>query len=194
MKHFYPTLPAILIVVLGTTVRGQEILPAPVAPRSTCGIHPAELVPPPAASAKTHGTVRAAKEKLVRELVGILKKTKSTDTFLVTVKALADMGPPSRAAVPEIIVNAERLGLLKDILKQVDDEQEDDNPGDFIVEAIEHIVAPRHERQMPHPVAPMGYPPPGVIPPPPSVVSPLMCPIAPALTPDWGPPHKTAQK
>lgn len=197
MKRIYPMLPAMLIVAAATTVRGQEILPAPVpAPRSTSSIHHAEPVAPPAASAKTHGTVRAANEKLVHELVEILKKTKSTDTFLVTVKALADMGPRARAAVPAIILNAERLGLIKDILKQVDDDEEEEAPGDFIVEAIEHIVASRHDRQAAHPVAPMGYPPPppGALPPPPCVVSPLMCPIGPALTSAPTPPQQPAQK
>jgi hypothetical protein len=180
MKRFYPTLPAILIVALATTVRGQEILPAPVlTSRPAPVVHAAEPVPPPAASAKTHGSVHAANEKLIRELTAILQKTKSKDTFLVTVKALADMGPRSRAAVPAIILNAERLGLLKDILQQADDEEQD-GPGEFVVEAIEQIVASRH-RQGVHPVAPMAYPPGPVPPPPPCVVHPLMCPIGPAI-------------
>jgi hypothetical protein len=192
MKRFYRTLPAILIVALATTVRGQEILPAPVlTPRPPSSIR-AEAVPAPAASAKTQGTVRAANEKLVRELMAILKKTKSSDTFLVTVKALADIGPRARAAVPAIILNAERLGLTKDILAQADDEEQD-GPGEFIVEAIEQIVA-SHRRQAAHPVAPMAYPPGAMPPPPPCVVNPLMCPIGPAVVSTEVQPPKPARK
>jgi hypothetical protein len=124
-----------------------------------------ESVPAPAADPHKRGSsVHAINEKLVRDLTAILKKTKSTDTFLVTVKALADMGPRAKPAVPAIILNAERLGLLQDILQQVDDDSDDDCPGDFIVEAIAQIVAGKEARQAQRQGAPTAYP--EILPPP----------------------------
>jgi len=179
MKRLLPMLSGVLTAVLASCPAGwgQEIVPAPAS----------------AATPKNHGAVHAANEKLVRDLVAILKKTKSSDTFLVTVKALADMGPRSKAAVPAIILNGERLGLFKDIMQQADDD-DPDSAGDFIVEAIEHIVAPRHERQAPRPGAPIAYPPVPAQVPPPCVVSPLMCPAAPPGSLLDAQPQKTARQ
>jgi hypothetical protein len=75
--------------------------------------------------------------KLVEELLAILKETQSTDAFLVTVKALSDVGPDAKTAVPAIIRGADRLGLLKDIEKQAKDEE---GSGIMIVDAIEEIL------------------------------------------------------
>ncbi|HKB40226.1 MAG TPA: hypothetical protein VKD72_27600, partial [Gemmataceae bacterium] len=49
-------------------------------------------------------------DDLVGALVAILEETRSPDTLLVTVKALADLGPRARTAVPAVIRSAERLG------------------------------------------------------------------------------------
>ncbi|HXG12170.1 MAG TPA: hypothetical protein VNK04_20615 [Gemmataceae bacterium] len=75
--------------------------------------------------------------KLVEELRTILQETSSSDTFLLTVKALADIGPDAKATVPVIIRGAERLGLLKDLVQQAKDE---DGPGMMIVDCIEQII------------------------------------------------------
>jgi hypothetical protein len=75
--------------------------------------------------------------KLVEELLAILKETKSADTFIVTVKALSDLGPDARTAVPAIIRGGDRLGLFTDIEKQA---KEEDGSGLMIVDAIEEIL------------------------------------------------------
>jgi hypothetical protein len=75
--------------------------------------------------------------KLVEELRSLLQDTSSRDTFLLTVKALADIGPEARSAVPAIIRGAERLGLSKDIEQQVMNEQ---GPGVMIVECVERML------------------------------------------------------
>jgi len=176
MKCFLCILPGVLTVVLASSAAGwsQEIVPAPA----------------PAAAAKSNGSVRAANEKLVQELIAILKKTKSTDTFLVTVHALEAIGPRSKAAVPAIILNAQRLGLLKDIMQQAEDEEKD-GPGIIIAEAIEHIVAPYRDRQAALPPPP--YPPAPAMLPPPCVVSPLLCPVAPPAPSTEVQPQKTVR-
>jgi hypothetical protein len=75
--------------------------------------------------------------KLVDELLTILKETKSADTFLVAVKALSDIGPDAKKAVPAIIRGAEQHGLLKDIREQV---KEEEGAGLMIMDAIEEIL------------------------------------------------------
>jgi hypothetical protein len=50
---------------------------------------------------------------LVGDLVAVLNDTKSVDAFLVTVELLQKMGAEARPAVPAVIRNAERLGILK---------------------------------------------------------------------------------
>jgi hypothetical protein len=50
----------------------------------------------------------------VQELTAILDETRSVDTFLLTVSALAELGPKAKPAIRAIIRNAERLGVLKD--------------------------------------------------------------------------------
>jgi hypothetical protein len=146
MKRLLLIVPGAVAALLAGQAAGwsqEYAVPAPAAPAPH-----REVVPAPAKDPHKHGsTVHAINEKLVRDLTAILKKTKSTDTFLVTVKALADMGPRAKPAVPAIILNAERLGLLKDIMQQVDDDSDDDCPGDFIVEAIAQIVASKEARR-----------------------------------------------
>jgi hypothetical protein len=57
----------------------------------------------------------AASKSVVDRLVAILARTKSKDTFAVTVAALGQLGPDARVALPDIIENAERLGVLEGI-------------------------------------------------------------------------------
>jgi hypothetical protein len=195
MQRYFAMLPGVLTAVLACSSAAwcQEIVPAPIpVPRQTAITRHSVPVEAPAAPPKSHGSVHAANEKLVHELIAILKKTKSQDTFLVTVRALEDIGPRSRAAVPAIILNAERLGLLKDILQQAEDEEKD-GPGIIIAEAIEHIVAPRRDREAARPGATINYPPAPPVLPPPCVVSPLRSPAG--LTPSIDlQPQKTARK
>jgi hypothetical protein len=73
-------------------------------------------------------TVKATKEKLVQELVAILNETKSPDTFIVTTSALGMMGHDARPAVPSIIRNADRLGLLKGISEFAGEEAQEAKP------------------------------------------------------------------
>lgn len=54
-------------------------------------------------------------DKVVEELMAILKETKSSDTFVVTAVALGRMGSKAKRAVPTIIRNAERLEILEGI-------------------------------------------------------------------------------
>jgi hypothetical protein len=75
--------------------------------------------------------------KLVEELLAILQETRSADTFIVTVKALSDLGPDAKTAVPAIIRGGDRLGLFKDIETQA---KEEEGSGLMIVDAIEEIL------------------------------------------------------
>jgi hypothetical protein len=68
-------------------------------------------------------TVKATKEKVVQELIVLLNETKSPDTFIVTASALGMMGHDARPAVPSIIRNADRLGLLKGISEMIGSEE-----------------------------------------------------------------------
>jgi hypothetical protein len=94
--------------------------------------------PRPAPAAERCRPARAARlgdEGLVEGLVAILEQTDSPDTLLVTVKALADLGPRARGAVPAIIRGADRLGLLKGLAHQ-----KGDGEGLAVVRAIEEIL------------------------------------------------------
>jgi uncharacterized protein (TIGR03067 family) len=126
---------------------------------------PAEQGSPKPAAAATKDSDRSvpdsADRELVKKLVAILKKTKSVDTFLVTTRVLADLGLEAKSAVPAIILHAERLGLLKDILQQEEDEE---GPGIAIVEMLEDLLQGETEprvRDLPSPPLPppAGTPP-----------------------------------
>jgi hypothetical protein len=64
-----------------------------------------------------HGP-RAKRRKavLTKELLAILQETRSPDVFLLTVGCLEQMGTDPAVAIPAILRNAERLGILKDRL------------------------------------------------------------------------------
>jgi hypothetical protein len=171
MQRILPLLAGVLGAFLasGPAAWGQGARPAASTP--VAETRRPEPVPAPQ-PAHRHTSVRAANEQLVAELTVILHETSSPDTFLVTVKALADIGARSKVAVPSIIRNAERLGLLKNILQQADDDEKL-GPGVMISEAIQQIVSPRRDRQDPREAAPAATPPVPLPPPPASVVSPL---------------------
>jgi hypothetical protein len=171
MKRFLPLLPVLTAVLAhGPAALAQGTRTDPVAPVRAPA--PARRAEAPATEGKT--SVREVNQQLVRDLTAILKNTKSPDTFLVTVRALGDMGSRAKPAVPAIILNAERLGLLENILEQADDEEQL-GPGIMITEAIADIVTPRRDRQ------PSGY----AVPPP---CCPPCCPAPSLLLPPGGPP------
>ena len=58
-------------------------------------------------------TQEPARADIVPPLVRILEETKEIRTFLLTVEVLQGMGQQARPAIPTIIRNAERLGILK---------------------------------------------------------------------------------
>jgi hypothetical protein len=185
MRRFLPLLPLLTVLAHGSAAMAQGTGTDPVSPvRAPAETRRAERP-------KTEGrtTVHEVNQQLVRDLVGILKKTKSPDAFLVTVKALGDIGPRAKPAVPAIILNAERLGLIKDILQQADDEEQLGS-GVLIMDAIEEIVAPRRDRQNPA----YAVPPPPCCPAPsflmPPSGCPSTCPLMPCLPPET--PHRSA--
>jgi hypothetical protein len=55
---------------------------------------------------------QSSKEKLGQELLTILSETTSEDTFLVTLEVLSAADIDPAVAIPAIIRNAERLGML----------------------------------------------------------------------------------
>jgi hypothetical protein len=57
---------------------------------------------------------RLSKRALVGELTAALDETRSVDTFLLAVSALAELGAEARPAVRAVLRNGERLGVLKD--------------------------------------------------------------------------------
>lgn len=141
MKRTYPilsaaTLAAALIACYAAWAQSppQTICPPPGPPPSayTTPAQPTRAYRPACAA-------RSDNDKLVEGLVAIINETDSTDTLLVTVKALADLGPRARLAVPAIIRGADRLGLLKDITQQKKGAGEEAE-GMVIVEAIEQIL------------------------------------------------------
>jgi hypothetical protein len=74
-------------------------------------------VVPPAQSTTTSAGKQTSKEKLGQELLAIINKTESVDTFVVTLEVMlvADIDPA--VAIPAIIRNAERLELLSGLSK-----------------------------------------------------------------------------
>jgi hypothetical protein len=59
------------------------------------------------------GPKKAKKADPCAELIEILQTTKDTDTFLMAVTALPSLGDDGRRALPAVVRNAARLGLLK---------------------------------------------------------------------------------
>lgn len=80
----------------------------------------------------------AGNAKLVEELRSLLQETNSADTFQLTAMALAHLGPDAKSAVPAIIRGAERLGLIKDLEKQM---KEEEGPGLLVIDCLDQILA-----------------------------------------------------
>jgi hypothetical protein len=149
------------------SVQGQT--PTPSGTRSHSVPAATEPVPPTADRPPCpRCTSGKPDDDLMGGLVAILDETKSPDTLLVTVKALADLGPRARSAVPAVIRSAERLGVLKDLLHQKD---EQGAVGPAIVELIGQIIKGRDARVpacCSSPFSSTGYAPVPLSPPPPT--------------------------
>lgn len=90
--------------------------------------------PPPgpaAPAAKTPAPTAKPVEPFIQDMLTILEETQSSDTFLITLELLAKESSGASTAIPKVLKNAERLGLLKDAIVQ----QRDDKP-----EVAEHIL------------------------------------------------------
>lgn len=96
------------------------------------------------ATDRAHG--RAEKRELLDELMTILNETASVDTFGLTLDLLADLGPKAAPAIPAILRNGERLGLLKNHALR-----EDGNARgiDLVGETIQAIRAKNAPPQLP---------------------------------------------
>jgi hypothetical protein len=145
---------------------------------------------------------------VIKELIDVLNTTDSEDTFLVVVMTLTEMKPRDRHIIPKVIRAAERVGVMKGMVRAVregDKEAEMKNPVTAgIMELFEVIVngpeasgrgaltggvvgaaAPRSAAEAvpayvaPIPTAPAVVPPP---PPPPVTITPPPAPAAAALT------------
>lgn len=77
------------------------------------------LAPPPAKVAATTKPV----EPFVQDMLTVLEETQSSDTFLITLELLAKESGGASTAIPKVLKNAERLGLLKDAIVQGRDEK-----------------------------------------------------------------------
>jgi hypothetical protein len=149
-------------LALGPALRGAD--PVPQCPNCpNC----------PAKAADKAKAVKETKEKLVHELVTILNETKSADTFVVTASCLGMMGHDARPAVPSIIRNAERLGLLKGASEVVcDEESEESKPtkqqrmAEGIMDCLDQILS----KQPSGPKPPQSYQPCATLP------VPVVCP------------------
>jgi len=166
MRKLPLALSLLAVGVILYSVRGQTPTPSGTRSHSV----PAATEPvPPTADRPPYPRCTSGKpdDDLVGGLVAILEETKSPDTLLVTVKALADLGPRARTAVPAVIRSAERLGVLKDILHQKD---EQGAVGPVIVDLIDQIIKGRDARVptcCSSPPRTTGYAPVPLSPPPP---------------------------
>jgi hypothetical protein len=101
----------------------------------------------PAAAAPAQAPATAS---VVDGLAAILARTKSKDTFTVTVMALGHLGAGARSALPDIIENAERLGVLEGAFAQGGSKSVH---GEVVLEAVEAIAtgaAPQTQRRCCH--------------------------------------------
>jgi hypothetical protein len=128
-------------------------------------------------SPKTQAAGAAAvREKVLQELTAILNETDSADTFLVTTMVLEKMGPDARAAVPALVRNAERLGLLKGLFR-ADGRGKKAEAAEVVMKAIETILQKKQR---------YGYPPAACYPPDPLLRGGSYSP--PCATPPTSPP------
>jgi hypothetical protein len=106
-------LAAVLVPLLAVLGNASPPTSAPARPSD-----PVLSAPPtPATTRACPAQAPSANEKVVGELVALLRETRSPDTFLVTVMVLGRMGAEARPAIPDIIRNAERLNVFKDVTR-----------------------------------------------------------------------------
>jgi hypothetical protein len=74
-----------------------------------------------------------ARAQMTEELMELLGKTRSTDTFMVTLTLLVESKASVRV-IPEVIANAERLGIFEDHL------MDDDNPKSKLAESVKDMI------------------------------------------------------
>jgi hypothetical protein len=74
-----------------------------------------------------------AKAEYTEQLLDILGKTRSTDTFLVTLSLLVE-GKADIRVIPEVIANAERLGIFDDHLTG------DDTPKSKLASEVQEMI------------------------------------------------------
>jgi hypothetical protein len=60
-----------------------------------------------------------ADQEVIKELLDILNTTESEDTFLVVVMTLTEMKPRDRHIIPRVIRAAERVGVMKGMVRAV---------------------------------------------------------------------------
>jgi len=63
------------------------------------------------------GKEQACNGPLVQELIAVLNETKSREVMVMTIAALAELGPEAKCAVPVILRNAERCDLLRGVME-----------------------------------------------------------------------------
>jgi hypothetical protein len=73
---------------------------------------------------------------VVAELVAVMGQTKSKDVYTAAVLALGQMGTEARPALPAILKNAERLGVLEGAFCPMGSKTDQ---GDVVLEAIAAI-------------------------------------------------------
>jgi hypothetical protein len=78
-------------------------------PESYSQAIPDTYVVPPVVPSTEHKSTAT----VVDDLVAVLAETKSKDVYTATVVALAHLGTDARAALPDILKHAERLGVLE---------------------------------------------------------------------------------
>jgi hypothetical protein len=90
------------------------------------------LIAPSARAGDDRMSAAEAKAQLTEQLVEILSKTRSTDTFVVTLGLLVESKADPRV-IPAVIASAERLGIF-------DDHLTDDSPKSKLAEGVRELI------------------------------------------------------
>src|SRR5262245_808287 len=90
------------------------------------------LIVPSARAGDEPTSAAEAKAQLPEQLVEILGKTRSTDTFVVTLGLLVESKADPRV-IPVVILNAERLGIF-------DDHLTDDSPKSKLADGVREMI------------------------------------------------------
>jgi hypothetical protein len=99
----------VMVGVAGVLVPVLVVLAQPSSPRS------AACCPSASSTTSKSSAPSSTDDKIIDEMIAILKETKSEETFIVTAMALGRMGPEAKRALPQLIRNAERLELFEDL-------------------------------------------------------------------------------